>query len=159
MVRWASKIVLEWNGHPEIFSQVKENSRQNLLFRTDILQKRVVECLWPKLWKTTIGLIAANFFVNFLAVFLHDYTWNVQKLPGVHVLWRNVVHVLVHFFHCRSFFLAPLKYSSLFCDPRANWVFWKITRASLLFSRLIDLEGISIIPPIASAALSRGRGR
>ena len=34
----------EWNGHLEIFSQVKENSRQNLLLRTDILQKTVVGC-------------------------------------------------------------------------------------------------------------------
>ena len=68
MIRWASKIVHEWNGHLEIFSQVKENSRQNLLLRTDILQKTVVGCPWPELWKTTIGLIAAHFFVHFLAV-------------------------------------------------------------------------------------------
>ena len=33
----ASKIVHEWNGHPEIFSclQVNENSRQYLLLQTD----------------------------------------------------------------------------------------------------------------------------
>ena len=43
-MRSGSKIVHEWNGHLEIFSrpQVKENSRQNLLPRTDILQKTVV---------------------------------------------------------------------------------------------------------------------
>ena len=41
------KIVHEWNGHLEIFSycpQIKENSRQYLLLRTDILQKTVVGC-------------------------------------------------------------------------------------------------------------------
>ena len=38
------KIVHEWNGHLEIL-RVKENSRQNLLIRTDILQKTVVG--WP----------------------------------------------------------------------------------------------------------------
>ena len=54
-----------------------------------------------------------------------------------------MVHVLVHFFHCRSFFLAPLYEDSyLFGAPRANWIFLKITRASISFSRLIDLEAI-----------------
>ena len=47
------KIVLEWNGHLEIFTrpQVTENSRQYLLLQTDILQKTVVgyPCLiFPK---------------------------------------------------------------------------------------------------------------
>ena len=39
-----AKIVHERNGHLDIFSrpQVKENSRQYLLLRTDILQKAVV---------------------------------------------------------------------------------------------------------------------
>ena len=43
-IRKASKIVHEWNVHLEIFSrpQAKENSRQYLLLRTDILQKKVV---------------------------------------------------------------------------------------------------------------------
>ena len=42
----ASKIVHEWNIHPEIFShpQVIENSRQYLLLRKDILPKTVVGC-------------------------------------------------------------------------------------------------------------------
>ena len=37
---------IEWNGHLEMFSrpQAKENSRQSLLLRTDILQKTVVGC-------------------------------------------------------------------------------------------------------------------
>ena len=37
----------EWNSHLEIFSlpQEMENSSQNLLLRTDILQKTVVGCL------------------------------------------------------------------------------------------------------------------
>ena len=40
----AWKIVHEWNVHLEIFSRpdAKENFRQNLLLRTDILQKTVV---------------------------------------------------------------------------------------------------------------------
>ena len=78
MIRWASKIVHEWNGHLEIFSQVKEISRQNLLLQTDILQKTVVGCPWLELWETTISLIAAHFFVHFLAVDLYDY--NVKRI-------------------------------------------------------------------------------
>ena len=40
------KIEHEWNVHLEIFirPQEKENSRQYLLLRTDILQKEVVGC-------------------------------------------------------------------------------------------------------------------
>ena len=74
---WASKIVHEWNGHLELFSQVKENSGQNLPLRTDILQKTVVGCPWPELWKTTIRLMAAHVFVHFLSVDLHGY--NVKR--------------------------------------------------------------------------------
>ena len=45
-IRQASKIVHEWNVNVGIFSypQAKENSRQYLLLRTDILQKTVVGC-------------------------------------------------------------------------------------------------------------------
>ena len=41
-------MVHEWNVHLEIFSrpQAEENFRQNLLLRTDILQKTVVGCPW-----------------------------------------------------------------------------------------------------------------
>ena len=104
-IRWASKIVHEWNDHLEIFSQVKENSRQNLLLRTDILQKTVVGCPWPELWKTTIGLIAAHFLVHFLAVDLHDC--NVKRPENFLVFTfygGNVVHVLVHFSTAAQFF-------------------------------------------------------
>ena len=47
-MRWTSKIVHEWNVHLEICirPQAKENSRQYLLFRTDILQKTVVGSPW-----------------------------------------------------------------------------------------------------------------
>ena len=50
-IKWASKIVLEWNGDLEIFSrpQVIENSRQYVLLRTDILHKTVFGCPWNKL--------------------------------------------------------------------------------------------------------------
>ena len=43
-MRYASKIVHEWNEHLEIFSlpQAIENSRQLLLLRTDILPRIVV---------------------------------------------------------------------------------------------------------------------
>ena len=36
----------EWNSHLEMFSgpEVRENSRQYLLLRTEILQKTVIEC-------------------------------------------------------------------------------------------------------------------
>ena len=39
-IRQASKIIHEWNGHPEIFScpQVIKNSSQYLPLRKDILQ-------------------------------------------------------------------------------------------------------------------------
>ena len=44
-MRLASKTVYEWNSHLEIlsFSQLKENSRQCLLLRTDVLLKKVVK--------------------------------------------------------------------------------------------------------------------
>ena len=47
-IRKASKIVHEWNVHLEILSrpQAKENSRQCLLLRTDIIQKTVAGCPW-----------------------------------------------------------------------------------------------------------------
>ena len=43
-MRYASKIVHEWNSHLEIFSrpQVIEKFRQYMLLPTDILQKTVV---------------------------------------------------------------------------------------------------------------------
>ena len=93
--------------------------------------------------KTTIGLIAAHFLVHFLAVDLHDC--DVKRPENFLVFTfagENVIYVLVHFFHCRSFFLAPLKDSYLFGAPWANWIFLKITWASILFSQLIDLEAI-----------------
>ena len=46
---WKIKLQkIEWNGHLEMFNrpQAKENSRQSLLLRTDILQKTVVGCPW-----------------------------------------------------------------------------------------------------------------
>ena len=45
-IRWALKILHEWNGHLEIFSppQGIKSSKQNLRLRTDILQKTVVGC-------------------------------------------------------------------------------------------------------------------
>ena len=73
------KIVHECNGHLEIFSQVKEISRLNLLFRTDILQKTVVGCPWQELWKTTIGLIAAIAFYISLLLFCMTTT-KVKRL-------------------------------------------------------------------------------
>ena len=47
LIRQASKLLDEWNGHPEIFSlrQALENSKKFLLLRKDILQKTVVGCL------------------------------------------------------------------------------------------------------------------
>ena len=57
---------------------MKENSRQNLLLRTDILQKTVVAALDVNCEKQlAIGLIAALLLVHFLAVDLHDY--NVKR--------------------------------------------------------------------------------
>ena len=98
MIRWASKIVHGWNGHLEIFCQVKETSRQNLLLRTDILQKTVVGC--PELWKTTIGLIAAHFFVHFLAFDLHDY--NVKR--PVHVFMEEMWYMFLFTFSSAAHF-------------------------------------------------------
>ena len=43
MIRWASKIVHGWNGHLEIFRQVKENSMQNLLLQTDVYRKQSLD--------------------------------------------------------------------------------------------------------------------
>ena len=69
MIGWASKIAYEWNGHVEIsleiFSQVKQHSSKNFLPWTYILQKTVVGCPCPELWKTTIGV--ANCSAHFLS--------------------------------------------------------------------------------------------
>ena len=45
-IRYATKIVHKWNGHPEIFSlpQAIENVRQFMLLRTYTLQKTVAGC-------------------------------------------------------------------------------------------------------------------
>ena len=53
--------------------------------------------------KTTRGLISKK---TTLPLFCTTTTrrWNVQKLPGYTFYGGNVVHVLVHFFHRRSFF-------------------------------------------------------
>ena len=54
------KLYLNGNGHPDIFSrpQVTENSRQYLLFRTDILQKKSgwmpLKCYSVRFWPPSV---------------------------------------------------------------------------------------------------------
>ena len=137
----------------------KVYSRQNLLLRTDILQKTVVGCPWPELWKTTIGLIPAHFFVHFLAVVCMTTTWNVQKPPGFHVLWRKCGT-------CSCSLFLPLL---IFFSSAIKFVFVRWSKDKLyLFENYKGFNIISpidwprsnsTIPTIASAALSRGRGR
>ena len=143
MIRWASKIAHEWNGHLEIFSQVKaENSGQNLLLLTVILQKIVVGCPWPELWKRTIGLIAAQFLVHFLAVELHDY--NVKRPE---TSWFSLFMQECGTSSCSRFPLPFIFFTSginsyLFGDSRAIGSFWKLQGLSLSFSRLIDPDAM-----------------
>ena len=47
-IRYASKIVNEWNGHLVIFS-LSQATENEILLRTDILQETVVGCSW---WMT-----------------------------------------------------------------------------------------------------------
>ena len=160
MIRWALKIVHEWNGHLENFSQVKENSRQNLLLRTDILQKTVIGCPWPELWKTTIGLIAAHFFVHFLAADLHDY--NVKR-PETSWFSRFIEETWYMFLFTFStadvfFFSSAIKFVSV------RWSWGKLDlfenyKGFNIFFPIDWPRSNSTIPPIASDSLSRGRGR
>ena len=171
MIRWALKIIHEWNGHLENFSQVKENSRQNLLLRTDILQKTVVGCPWPELWKTTIGLLLT---INWLIIGLllqHTFlyislplicmttTWNVQKLPGSHVLWRKCGTC-----SCSLFLLPLISFRSAVNFVSVRWSLRKLDLFENYkgFNIIFPIDwprSNSTIPPIASASLSRRRGR
>ena len=62
-------------------------------------------------WKTTIGLISKKTTLHVQHTFLYismplfctTTTWNFQKLLRYTFNGGNVVRVLVHFFHCRSF--------------------------------------------------------
>ena len=65
-IRWAPKIVHEWNGHLDVFSrpQVIENSRQYLLLRSDILKKTVVGFPLFSLFKTNFIFPCKHLVLN-----------------------------------------------------------------------------------------------
>ena len=65
-IRWASKIIHEWNGHLDVFSrpQVIENSRQYLLLRSDILKKTVVGFPLFSLFKTNFIFPCKHLVLN-----------------------------------------------------------------------------------------------
>ena len=77
--------------------------------------------------KTTIGLISKKQLSTYSTLFLYislplfctttTTRWNVQKLPGYTFYGGNVVHFLVHFFHCRSFFPGWLLAFLIFSPP------------------------------------------
>ena len=159
MIRWAAKIAHGWNGHLEIFSLVKaESSGQNLLLRTVILQKTVVGCPWPELWKRTIGLIAAQFLVHFLAVELHGYNVKRPETSLFSLFMQEFGACSCSRFPLPFIFFSSGINSYLFGDPRAIGSFWNTRALPIIFP--IDWpRSNSTIPPIASAALSRGRGR
>ena len=143
--KWRYKICISVFGHSRgtwVFSKLRgiqnhfpENFRCNLTyyegdnfsdtffhyifesenFRIPLKCEKIkVGCPWPELWKTTIGIIAAHFLVHFLAVDLHDCNVNVLVFT---FYGENVVHVLVHFFHCRSFFFySAIRFVSVRCS-------------------------------------------
>ena len=87
-IREASKIVHEWNVHPEIFSR---------LLQTDILQKTVVGCPWLNNVKfrkrrvLTFQIVFITFFqidVQSLHTGSHDFT-EVSKITQVCRLKRQ----------------------------------------------------------------------
>ena len=67
-----------------------------------------------------------------LPLFCTTTTWNFQKLPGYTFYEGNVVHVLVHFFHCRSF--SPWCYKISCCSSNKNvsFVFFYLALALFL---------------------------
>ena len=98
MIRWASKIVREWNGHLEIFS--KKFASPNRYFTEN--------SRWVPLTRTAKNNNRSNCSTFFGTSPCRCFAWiqreTSRNFLGFYVVWRNVVHVLVHFFHCRSFF-------------------------------------------------------
>ena len=152
------EIVHEWNGHLEIFSQVRKKILGKICFSW---QKTIVGCPWPERWKTTIGQIAAHFLVHFLAVDLHDCK---VKRPQNFLIFTfkggNVTHVLVHFFHCSSFlfFSSAIKFVYVRWSSGNLDLFENCKGFNIIFP--IDWpRSNSTISPIASVALLGGCGR
>ena len=113
--------------------------------------------------KTIIGLISKKkkkqlctsstlFWYISLPLFC-TITRNVQKLPGYTFYGGNVVHVLVHFFHCCLFFLRWVLAFRIFSPPlQIRVVLLLISRSCSpsLFSSL----GFAGLSPFFSCSLS-----
>ena len=94
-MRWASKIVHEWNGHLEAFSspQEIENSRHYLLLRTDIYRKQsfgapVVSNFTnnkTELWKTVV-LTSFQILLQICASVLQSFLFDMSFIPSFNVL-------------------------------------------------------------------------
>ena len=75
-----------------------------------------------------------TFFVHFLAVVLHDYNVKRPETSWFSRFMEEMWYMFLFTFSTAAyFFIAPLKNSSLFGDPGANWIFLKITKASIFF--------------------------
>ena len=97
-IRWASKIVHEWYVYLEIISrpQAKENYRQRLLLRPDILKKTVVRC--PR---------------------LINYGLNIPKLPVQHSVFRPRVNMEYH-----SYTVHIDNQEKAFLRHKSSWVMY-----------------------------------
>ena len=84
----------------------------------------------------------AHFFVHFLATNLHEY--NVKRSENVLVLGNLGGTCMFLFTFSTAAHFFKLRYKIGICSVILGQFgsFFKITRASILFSRLIDLEAI-----------------
>ena len=101
-IRWASKIVHEWNGHLNFFSQ-------NLFLRTDILQKTVVGCPWSCEKNNNRSNCTTLFLYISLPLICMTATWNVPKTSWFSLFMEEMWYMFLFTFSTAAlFFLAPL---------------------------------------------------
>ena len=82
---------------------------------------------------------AAQFFVHFFAVVLHDYNVKLQKLPGYTFYEGSVVRVLVHFVFSLLLLFTPLTATKFdVVPPTKNVSLFFLSRSSS-FSRWASL--------------------
>ena len=100
----------EWNGHLEILSlpQGKENSKQFLLLRTDILQKTVVGCPWKVKYRNLV----TTFYYLFRAVISFLPLTNLREFAALNYGRRYQVEWEICLKKClnKNFAAYSLKY-------------------------------------------------
>ena len=146
MIRWASKVVHGWNGHLETFCQVNRYFTENSRWMSRIVKNN------NRSNRSTL------FRYISLPLICMTTTWNVQKLP-LHVLWRKCGTCSCSLFPLPLIsFSSAIRFVSVRCSLGKLDLFKNYKGFNIIFP--IDWpRSNSTIPPIASAALLRERGR